>query len=454
MPSNVISRLPVGTDQTPTDGRVESVVRIPWAASRLAHPLTLAAVGVTLALAPPLLSTAFQRSRWGVPWYLTLTDYRLIALSGVVVLIGIILGAAGRRGLDPVFFYVDVRRLRRATDILLALFALGYVVWTWSAHRHGFSVGLALSTLKGTSGANYAARADLATVPGISTLTEVGPVLVAALVLLWRCGVRRRAALTAVIALSAVRAILNSERLSMIEIALPILLMVLMTRDRRETDTTRRRPLLVVGFLAAPAAILALFVVTERSRTWNSHYSRLYPGSLLQFSLDRIWGYYATAANNGAIYRDFRAPTLHFPELTLQGLTHAPGSSEIITMAGFQIAGTHSWLDTLGYYSNPEFNSPSTFLPVIGEIGLPLALCLFAAWGLAMGKLYRHARQGSVGCLVAVAGLSLGLLELARYPYYSSGRFVAGTLGAVIVWSATRSRPVDGPNRPMGKRRM
>lgn len=450
MPSKVTSRLPVRTDRTPTTGAGPSVVRIPWAASRLAHPLTLALVGVTLALAPPLLSTAYQRSRWGVPWYLTLGDYRLIALSGAVVLIGIMVGAASRGGRDTAFFDVDVPRLRQATNILLGLFTVGYVVWAWSAHRHGFDLGLALSTLKGTSGANYAARADLATVPGISTLTEVGPVLVAALVLLWRCGVRRYAALTAVIALSAVRAILNSERLSMIEIALPILLMVVMTRDHREAGNTRRRPLLVAGYLAAPAAILALFVVTERSRTWNSHYSRLYPGNLLQFSLDRIWGYYATAANNGAIYRDFRAPTLHFPELTLQGLTHAPGTSEIITLAGFHVDPTHSWLNTLAYYSNPEFNNPSTFLPVIGEIGLPLALCLFALWGLAMGLLYRHARQGSVGCLVAVAGLSLGLLELARYPYYSSGRFVAGALAAVIVWSATRPRAFDDVNKKAG----
>ena len=404
-------------------------------------------MGVTLALLPPLLSTPFQRSRWGVPWYLTVGDYQLIAVSGAAVLVGIVVGSSGRRSAGPVFFEVEVDRLRHATDILLGLFSVGYAVWVWSAHQHGFTVGVAVATLKGEAGANYVSRADLATVPGVSTLTEVGPVLVAALVLLWRCGVRRYAALATVIALSGGRAIINSERLSMIEIGLPILLMVLMTRDRRDTHATRRRPLLVAGYLAAPLAVLLLFVVTERSRTWNSHYSRLYPGSLVQFSVDRIWGYYATAANNGAIYHDYRAPAAHFPDLTLQGLTHAPGISELIGTVGFRADATHSWITTLSFYANPEFNNPSTFLPIIGEIGLLLALGLFTVWGLTMGLVYRQARGGSVGGLVAVAGLSLGLLELARYPYYSSGRFVPAALAAAIVWYATRPPPEDGPSR-------
>jgi hypothetical protein len=424
------------------------IVRVPWAASRLAHPLTLAVVGVTLALLPPLLSTPYQRTQWGVPWYLTMGDYQLIALGGAVLLLGIVVGSVGAGPSGTVFFDVDVPRLRRATNILLALFGIGYVVWAWSAHRHGFTVSLALATLKGTAGANYASRADLATVPGVSTLTEVGPVLVAALILLWRCGVRRYSVLTLVIALSALRAILNSERLSMLEIALPIMLMILMTRDRRETDLTRRRPMLVVGFFTAPLAVLLLFVVTERSRSWNSHYSRLYPGSLVQFSLDRIWGYYATAADNGAVYRDYRAPALHLPELTLQALTHAPGVSELIRVVGVPVDTTQGWSQALAFYANPEFNNPSSFLPIIGEIGLPLALCLFASWGLLMGALHKHARSGSVGALVAVAGLSLGLLELARYPYYSSGRFVPAALAAVIVWQTVRSSP---PNRTRKK---
>ena len=449
MPSVVTRRSPVLRSRARrTADDDPDIVRIPWVPSRLAHPLTLALLGVGLALGPPLLSTSFQRSRWHTPWYLTTGDYQLIALSGAVVLLGVVVGAAGRPAREPVLFRVDVRRLRRATNVLLALFGVGYAVWVWSAHRHGFGVSLALSTLRGAAGANYASRADLATVPGVSTLTEVGPVLVAALVLLWRCGARRYVPLTTVIVLSAVRAILNSERLSMIEIALPILLMVLMTRDRRETDLTRRRPLLVASFLMAPVALLFLFVFTERSRTWNSHYSRLYPGSLVQFSLDRIWGYYATAADNGVVYRDFRAPTLHFPDLTLQGLTNAPIISELVAGAGYRVDSTHSWLQTLTFYANPEFNNPSTFLPIIGEIGLPLALCLFAAWGLSLGVIYRRVRQGSVGALVACAGLSLGLLELARYPYYSSGRFVAAALAASIVWRATQPRPPGSSRRP------
>jgi hypothetical protein len=170
----------------------------------------------------------------------------------------------------------------------------------------------------------------------------------------------------------------------------------------------------------------------------------------VQFSVDRIWGYYSTAANNGAIYRAYRAPVAHFPDLTLQGLTHAPGLSGLIGTAGFRVDTTHSWMTTLSFYGNPEFNNPSAFLPVIGEIGLLSALLLFTGWGMAMGLVHRQASLGSVGGLVAVAGLSLGLLELARYPYYSSGRFVPAALAAVIVWQTTRSPAEGGPRREPG----
>jgi hypothetical protein len=383
-----------------------------------------------------------------VPWYLKSGDYQLIALSGLVVLVAIVVAGSGDRDDGPGYLTVDVPRLVRATDVLLALFGLGYVVWAWSAHRHGFTVGLALRTLRGATGANYASRADLATVPGLSTLTEVAPILVAALILLWRCGVRRYVALTVVTVLTAVRVVLNSERLSIIEIALPVLLMILLTRDRREVDTTRRRPWLVAAYLGTPAIVVSLFAVTERSRTWNSHYARLYPGNLIQFSMDRIWAYYATATDNGAVYRDYRAPALHFPDLTLQALTHAPVVSELLKVIGWTGGlSQQPWSGTLALYANPEFNNPSTFLPVIGEIGLPLALALFATWGLLMGLLYRQARHGSVGGLVGVAGLSLGLLELARYPYYSSGRVVPAVLALVIVWRAAERPPLDTVSR-------
>lgn len=446
MPSQVHGRSLTRTVQGGTSDAPD-VVRIPWSGSRLAHPVTLASMGLFLALVPPLVSTPVQHSRWQVSWYLTSADYRLIAMSGVVVLIGLLVGVTGERDRGPVHFDVDVRALLRATNILTGLFVAGYVAWAWSASRHGFTIDLALATLRGAAGASYQSRAELATVPGLSTLTEVGPVLVGALVLLWRCGVRRYATLALVLALSCLRVVLNSERLSIIEVAIPIMLVIVMTRQPRAGATPWRRPWLVAGYLAAPVLILALFAVTERSRTWNSHYSRIYPGHLIQFSLDRIWGYYATAANNGAVYRDFRAPTLHFPDLTLQALTNAPIVGELIKAFGGSADATHPWNGTLAFYANPEFNNPSTFLPIIGEIGVPLALCLFGSWGLLVGTLYKHARSGSVAALVAVAGLSLGLLELARYPYYSSGRFVPAAVAAVIVWQIACPSPRNGSRK-------
>src|SRR4051794_22845676 len=119
MPSQVSQRSRVRVEKPARVADPHSgVTHIPWSASRLAHPLTLAAIGLFLALVPPLLSTPAQRSRWRVHWYLTTGDYQLIAVSGAAVLLGILVGVSGRRVTDVGSLDVDVPRLLRATNVL------------------------------------------------------------------------------------------------------------------------------------------------------------------------------------------------------------------------------------------------------------------------------------------------------------------------------------------------
>lgn len=425
----------------------DGVVEVRLSASRLAHPTVFALVGVFLATVPALISTTSQHARWGVAWWMTPADWTWTVVAATCVLLGTVVGA-GRRRSKSIALRVDVSALDRAANILIVVCLLGYVAWTWSAFRHGLSTSMLLSALKGVPGANYAARDVMVTVPGLSTLTEVAPVLVAVLTLLWRCGRKRRVTLLAVVGITVVRMIVNSERLSIIEVLLPILLVLTLVRPRQNQlakPRARSSIRLVLTYLVTPAALLGLFALTERSRSWTSHYESHYSGGLFSFSFDRIWAYYATATNNGAVYEHFLAPVERFPDLTLTSLTHAPGVGELLGTLGFAPDSTAAWAQTLTDYANPALNNTSSFLPIIGEIGVPLALLLFLGWGLMLGRIYRSAQVGRTAAIMAYAGMALGLLELARYPFYSSGRFIPAVVAALLVRHVLRDRRAGAP---------
>ncbi len=179
--------------------------------------------------------------------------------------------------------------------------------------------------------------------------------------------------------------------------------------------------------------MLGLFAITERGRSWSSFYEGRYQGGLLSFSMDRVWAYYATATNNGVIYREFHAPEIHFPERTLSMITNAPGLGDILAGIGLVGPGDVAWQATLAYYGNPEFTNPGAILPILAEVGVGGAVLVFFAWGFAIGKLFAAGLGGSVAALCGYAGLCVGLLELARFPFFTSGRLVPGILAIAII---------------------
>lgn len=405
-------------------------------------PTTLTVVGATLAILPAILSTPSQHARWGVLWYVSFADYVALIASAVAVLVGVRVGqwrdptaSAKRPEGQRDVLVVPVEQLQHAVSVLLVFCFVGYGVWLASAIRNGLTLGLAVGVMRGDPGASELARQTLVTVPGLSTLTEVGPVVVAGLMLLWRLGYRRHTAMTTVLGLAFIRGFLNSERLAVVEVLLPVLAVALLTapsirpaaRVRKASRWAR------AAYLAAPILLIAYFAITERNRSWSSYYSSRFDGGLMAFSVDRIWAYYATATNNGVIYATYHAPTLQMPELTLAAVLRAPVIGDVLTLSGVASMSSQSWADTLSAYANPEFNNTSAFLPIVGELGLVPALVIFFIWGVLIGRLYSNFRRGSLVALCGYAAVGVGLLELARYPYFMSTRVVPVVLALWIL---------------------
>lgn len=408
----------------------------PW----FVRPLSLLWVGLALAIIPAATSNSIQHANWDITWYVSTRDYVLVLFSGTMIGAGILLTSGRPAPLhDRLAIAKESRKaLSHACNLLLVLLCIGYAVWTASAVVHGLTLKLAVSLFLGNDGeANFALRNALVTVPGISTLTEVGPVLLSALVVLWKLGIHRPRAITLILVLATVRAFLNSERLSLIEVVVPLVLMIGLLVSDTHDPSVRRARRRVLGMIAVlPVLIFGFFIVTEQLRSWG-HYEDIYSGSIISFSADRIWAYYATALNNGVIYRQFFAPILPYPAQTLALLTNAPIIGEFISQIG--IPSVPLWSSALTQYGNPEFNNQSGLLPIIGEVGIVPAVFLFLLWGVGIGTLYRLGTRGNVAALCGYAGMAMGLIELARYPYYLSGRMVPGLIAILILFLFLRN---------------
>jgi hypothetical protein len=201
-----------------------------------------------------------------------------------------------------------------ATGLSLA----GYVVWTVVGVAHGFNFSLMAQMIwSSDEGVADMLKNDvLKTVPGITTLSQLGPV--AALLGSWlalRRVPRVLPLLVLVFLFTFARAFFRSERLALIELVVPSFVLVLRVLwvGQRVSPwwSSVLRGLPVLGVLA----LFLLFGSFEFFRSWQ--YYRERTESYAQFAMNRFAGYYTTAHNNGAMAVG-SARHLPLPYFTLQ----------------------------------------------------------------------------------------------------------------------------------------
>ncbi|WP_229074097.1 hypothetical protein [Actinoplanes sp. DH11] len=423
-----------------------TATRIPLSQPALVHPLWFLVFAAVLSTVPAALSTEGQRGDWGQDWVLSNGDLWLQAAGIGFLVLGVAI--SGRTAATPWLTVSDgsLDRLEKLTRILFWLAMAGYLVW----------FGLAVlqngpSFLTGGSGAQKAV-----TVPGITTLTQVGPFVIAACTLLHRLGRPHPVMLVLTLVLGAIRVVANSERLALLELLMPLAVVLALlprVRGARVPGPKKRWPsgLAFLGWSGAGlGALLGFFALSEQSRSWSFYASRT-DQTLLGFSADRLQAYYATATNNGALYLHGLSPDLIRPETTLQFLWEFPvlGGAFRAMSGGDRTSGTDLWRAYLDAHSNPEFNNPSALLPIFGELRL-LAPVLLVLVGVVLGRVYRNACAGSPAALLGYAVAAIGLLELPRFFYYGQGRafpLVVVCLLAAMYLRAPRRSAAEAPTQ-------
>lgn len=406
----------------------------------------------TIVLAAAISDKAYEQS-WATPKYFTGAS-ALLLLQGVGVFMAMsalpLLGRGRRResaGWPGLSDHV-LDRMTRASNVLFWITIFGYAVYGLVGVARGARPAMLVDALVSQDTLGGELKEMFAPVSGVTTLTQVGIayIVVAVVIMLSRrqSGLRGRVAILAFLALF--RAFFLSERLAIIELAVPVVALVVCALAGSRSNPIRLGVRLL-PVLLAPLA-LVMFGLFEYSRSWQFYQSKI-GGSFTDFAVDRFAGYYVTAYNNGQIAMSYEEFPGRVPLRTLEGFWTAPVIQQLNLYERLSPGGEDLFQTLLRLRGNPEFNNPCGVCDPFVDYGHAGALIWFAAAGLLLGWIYRCFCNGSLWAVLVYPPMVTGLLELPRYLYWTQGRWLPALAALLAVaWYASRPDPDALPPPP------
>jgi hypothetical protein len=368
-------------------------------------------------------------------------------LSGEIFALGlaaILCFALGAFLLEPRAALAETTRVAEQTvnnalNLLFAIVLAAYAIFLFPVV---VSPNLLLDLLQGSTSAMFGLRETLNRIAGLTSLVNLQS-LVAVLVCAYRPLTGKRLPqpyrrLMIVLAIACIlRAWLWSERLALIELALPVTI-VSFAKAATEPRAGLFRPLVFAPPLAL-VAVFAIFAIGEYFRSWQ-FYQYVFSGSFLEFAAVRFAGYYATALNTGAAICSLNDP-LYMPTETAEWFYRFPLWQLIDER---HRPSTFDVMNFLEAYLNPEFNNISgVFMPLL-DYGPVLGLACWATLGVLSGYLFRLFALGRVGGLLFFPVWFVGIAELLRVFYWADSRFFVVIVGALVL-TRFLTRPIAQP---------
>lgn len=297
-----------------------------------------------------------------------------------------------------------------------------------------YRIDLVLALLRGQTGAPEALRAALGRVPGVTSLVELNIVymaLISALITLgkYRMSARIRNITIAIIVLTFMRSVLNSERLALLEI-LAAMFVVPAAYYWRASSLRATAP------FAGVVAVFAAFAAGEYFRSWQ-YYQRFYD-SYFDFITQRFAGYFSTSINNGAGAYLMYGKSNPTAEITVGWVSKFPGLGRFFGAEGDSML--YRYLDL---YSTREFNNPGGFYSAFLDYNFFVASLFMIALGIVVGMIYRAFVNRNLLGLMLYPTVFLGITDLIRIVYLTETRTLPIFVGAIVAFRAVR--PVQVP---------
>jgi hypothetical protein len=393
---------------------------------------------------------------WRTAKYFDLSCLGLMLAVVVVFVCGCLFGGARRYKRDclaPTDWKTAVpwRSVRLVFEFSFLLTVSAYFIWFVVGIKNGLTPRVVLDIIRGSNDLNYNLRVDyLKTIPGITTATQFGIATIALGVPLgaatgWRA-VRWK--LVVLLALAFVRSLLNSERLALIELLVPLAVSLIWLRP----VASRLYRLLIQAAPVLAASVLYLFFgASEYFRSWTTFYAG-HVSSFWGFIGLRLMGYYATALNNGALLWKVNEPlSLHLPLATFNVIWRFPVIKDLLPGLFPALGLTSGTVQEVRYAAlltssaNPEFNNPSGIFGPIVDFGVAGGLLYWMFCGVICGYLYREFQQRRMTGIFLYPAIYIGLIEATRVLYWPDARFfptIVLLLISVMFIFGNRLRPV------------
>ena len=397
------------------------------------HPLLIfAGLSGVLSLAAFLIPETTYQDLWFTPKFLDTPGMIAVLTAIVAFSAGVVLPAMRFRGWASDNNQEPEPDLAPRTLLLLfrtavALSLAGYSIWIATAVSRGLNVSVLADVLAGKHLVLYGIRMHyLENIPGITTCTQfavaaavLGPL--AATQLGWR---KIWKWLFLLFVLAVLRAILNTERLSIVEMAVPMSV-ILVTRFLIPLGRSRRwlRASIKAAPIAGVALLFVIFAAFEYFRSWASFYSD--DGiPFWEFAASRLIGYYVTAFNNGAYLFDRLSAPMGVPYFTAEFIWRFPFLRDLTESVWPTFQLSRNYFDLLQSGANAEFNNGGGLFGPLVDFGPMGAVLYWLVTGVVCGAIYRGFKRGSAWGLCLYPVLYLGILDVPRGLYWAGGRAV------------------------------
>ena len=302
-------------------------------------------------------------------------------------------------------------------DVFFGLSIFGYTVWFIPIFKN---FGVVAAIMAGGQGAVFEARSLLATLPGITTLTQADIAFVCLLAIRvsdhHKLCTRTKWQLGLIFALAAFRTIVMSERLALIEIVLPSV--PIFVGSRYGKLLAGRKVLWMFFPYFGILLLLLFFGVTEFLRSWVNFYEWTGQG-FWSFIVNRLATYYVYAINSGLGAVAMYSYHYNFPVYSFDWLLRFPGVGSWISDGLRPFLPTQRVLDV---YADPQFNNISGLAGLVWDFSWGGAAIVSIISGIVFGRAWKSlvTRAGYLRYFYGI--FFTGLFDLLREPYLGQGR--------------------------------
>lgn len=363
--------------------------------------------------------------------FVTSETFGLGLFSMAMLVLGTVIGRLIIRRQDTVSL-IDEERATRVLVVMGWVAIVAYVLLLGTLVAH---ISLVLALLRGDAAAAGDLRNALGRIPGVTSLVQFGTVylaLVSTLVTMtkFRMTTRLWVMTGTIFAFAFARSILNSERIALLE-AMAAAGVIPLAYRWRPSLWRNIAPYLGVLF------IFLSFAAGEYLRSWQFY--QMQYDSYVDFIMQRFFGYFSTAINNGAGAYLIYGRDNPYPEITVGWLTKFPVLGSLL----FQQPDISIHDQFLEMYATLEFNNPGGFYAAFLDYRFPIAALFMAMLGVVIGAVYRCFQNKNLAGMLLYPALFLGTTDLIRILYISDTRTLPIFLG--VAWAIYAIKPVQLP---------